>query len=281
MADESTIMQINEATNRELMKGFMGIKMIHSGQITIGKILGRGAFGEVFQGIWREKDVAIKQIDFQHAKKHLAGTYYGNVPKDEHLIEILQWEIHRLSSVSHANIVSFYGLLQNPKNEICIVMEFCHGGTLDKSLEKNDIAWSKRCKWSKEITQGLKYLHKKGILHRDLKAENILIDENGTAKLADLGVSQADALLSKKEARLVQKGFQDTRFIAPENRNDPTISSKETDIYALGLVLWQIAAGKKDKKTPLPRRINDESEIEIFNGYDDNQWINREIIPEN
>jgi len=83
----------------------------------------------------------------------------------------------------------------------------------------------------------------------------------------------------KKEARLVQKGFQDNRFIAPENRYDPTLSSKATDIFAFGLVLWQIAAGKKDIPTPLPRRINDESETEIFNGYDDNQWINRESIP--
>jgi len=189
---------------------------------------------------------------------------------------MLQWEVGRLSTVNHPNIVSFYGLYQEEdEGQTCIVMEFCHNSTLARYLKKNEVPWHKRCQWSKEITQGLFYLHENGVLHRDLKAENILIDKNVCAKLADLGVAQADSLLSQKEARLVQKGLQDKRYIAPENRNNPTLSSQSTDIYALGLVFWQIAAGKKDQEEPLPRLLNE-------NGFygSEKQWSFREQIPE-
>jgi len=273
VSDDDTVKKSDP--NNQLFKSFLGVKTIARGQITLGAHLGNGAFGDVCRGKWKDKDVAIKKIDIEHAKKHLSGAYYGNVPREEHIREMLQWEVGRLSTVSHTNIVPFYGLYQEEdEGQTCIVMEFCHGGTLDSFLEKKDVPWYKRWQWAKEITEGLLYLHKKGVLHRDLKAENILIDKNGCAKLADLGVAQADALLSGKEARLVQKGLQDKRFIAPENMKNPTLSSQATDIYALGLVFWQIAAGKKDKKKPVPRSFKEGG----FHG-DEDQWAVREPLP--
>lgn len=100
----------------------------------------------------------------------------------------------------------------------------------------------------REIADGLAYLHGQGMLHRDLKAENVLIDRHGRAKLADLGVAQVDALLVGSEAKAVNMGLQDMAFIAPENLYDPKggslrQSSKATDIYALRLVFWQMLAG--------------------------------------
>jgi hypothetical protein len=97
-----------------------------------------------------------------------------------------------------------------------------------------------------EISQALAYLHEQGMLHRDLKAENILIDRHGRARLADLGVAQVDALLADSEASAVGQGLQDKSFIAPENLGSDLkarMSSKATDIYALGLVFWQMVSG--------------------------------------
>jgi len=66
-------------------------------------------------------------------------------------------------------------------------------------------------------TSVLLYLHENGVLHRDLKSENILLDRNSGAKLAGLGVAQVDALLQDKEATVVSSGLQDQRFIAPKH----------------------------------------------------------------
>jgi len=132
-------------------------------------------------------------------------------------------------------------------------MEFCCGGTLQNKLEKSnpsDLPLSLIWQWSFEIIRGLCYLHENGVLHRDLKSENILLDKNNTAKLADLGVAQVDSLLEDKEAKVVEIGLQDQRFISPENLENPTLSSQFTDIFAIGLIFWQMMSGGKIPRHP-------------------------------
>ncbi len=130
-----------------------------------------------------------------------------------------------------------------------LVLEFCHQGSMRGVLERGaadgkPIPASRLWQWMLEISQALAYLHEQGMLHRDLKAENILIDRHGRARLADLGVAQVDALLADSEASAVDQGLQDKSFIAPENlgKGKDRLSSKATDIYALGLVFWQMVS---------------------------------------
>jgi len=232
---------IIDSGNR-LYNSFIGVKKLPSGKIVIGDYLAAGAFGRVYRGNWgRDKLVALKQINLKHAAKNLMITH-------DEVKESMQWEVSRLSTANHPNLVQFYGVYQD-ENEgyTYLVMEFCEGGTLQGALEKEDVSWGKRWQWALQITEALEYLHSEGVLHRDLKAENILLDGQGKAKLADLGVAQVDALLQESEAKVVQDGLQDKRFIAPENVDNQTLSSKATDIYALGLVFWQIVTGKEPK----------------------------------
>ena len=222
----------------QLYGSFVGVKKLPAGKVVIGKYIAEGAFGKVFRGQWGDKPVALKQIDLNHATSKLNRA---------EVEEAMQWEVARLSTTSHPNLVQFYGLYQD-QNEgyTYMVMEFCEGGTLQEALEKKEvIPWPQRWRWAIQISEALAYLHQEGVLHRDLKAENILLDRNGRAKLADLGLAQVDALLQEAEAKVVEKGLLDGRFIAPENVTQGTPTSKATDVYALGLVLWQLVTGRE------------------------------------
>jgi len=210
--------------------------------------VGQGAFGKVFCGEWGKTKVALKKIDNSLDELN---------KEDQIIMEALQWEVSRLSTVSHPNCVKFYGIYQHEYTYM--VTEFCDQGTLFDILERlEDENWLKRWQWSLEMTQGLFYLHQKGIIHRDLKAENVLIDQYGCAKLS---------------ATVVSMGLNDKRFIAPENLKDPTKSNPSTDIYALGLVFWQMSTGKI-----VPRNPSDMSEEELENWFK-GKMIEREMIP--
>ena len=222
-----------------MAQAFTGVTHIPASQINIGRFLANGAFGMVYRGTWGNTDVALKKIDFEHARQRLELSR-------EEVNEALEWEVARLATTQHPNIVQFHGICHKDSAPY-LVMEFCHQGSLQNALHKGSedggpVPASRLWQWMLEISQALAYLHDQGMLHRDLKAENVLIDQYGRARLADLGVAQVDALLAESEASAVNQGLQDSRFIAPENVGGERSrhSSKATDIYALGVVFWQM-----------------------------------------
>jgi len=147
----------------------VGVTKLPSGKLTIGKEIGRGNFGEVYEGYWEGRKIALKKMSLTSS------------------IEPLHREVTRLSTLDHSNIVSFYGIYQHePEDYTYMVMEFCEGGNLQTVLEKQKtISWSKTWQWAIEISSAVSYLHSEGVLHRDLKAENILLDPHRRARLAD------------------------------------------------------------------------------------------------
>jgi len=232
-----------------------GVHVIPPGRIQNIKGLNkRGFFGMVYKGLFQNRPVAIKTLQV------------GIVDKQE----AFEWEVTRLASLSHPNLVRFHGLFAfipppagvspgvavyneyndrsvrtiqpapNQQPQPSFVMEFCEGGSLQDLLSSDrPLPWSHRWQIAWEITLGLAYVHHQGVIHRDLKAENILLDKRGRAKLADLGVAQVDALLQQSEAEAVAKGLSDVCFKAPEEFRGEA-STTATDIYALGLVFWQL-----------------------------------------
>ena len=168
--------------------------------------------------------MALKQIDLKHAATKLNLT-------TKEVKEAMQWEVTRLSTVSHPNLVQFYGLYQDgDEGYSYMVMEFCEGGTLQEALKGKDVPWGQRWQWALQISEALVYLHQEGVLHRDLKAENILLNRNGTAKLADLGLAQVDALLQERGIKVVEEGFRDQRFYSSRGRERSNVEHK-TDGY--------------------------------------------------
>ena len=149
--------------------------------INLIKQIGQGGFGKVYlcktenNGI----EMAMKQVEtsFEHEKL-----------KEE--VEALHREILIYRELKHKNIVMYYGMLKD-RDSVSIFMEYAKGGTIrDLILNQGALPEKYISKFSEQILQGLKYLHGKKIVHRDLKCANILLNEFKDCKLADFGLSK-------------------------------------------------------------------------------------------
>lgn len=186
--------------------------------------LGKGSFATVYKGIYGSKEVAIKKVPWPSAKKRR---------------EMMQ-EADNMSLVcEHPNIVNIVGVSQNT-DCFYLVMELMNGGKLSDFLSDSQALkpLSIRLKLALDVAQAVRYMHSKGVLHCDIKTENILLKlENSkyTAKLADFGLSILLGQISEHEQYA-------TRDIAPEllvnEKFVPAALSPAADIYALGGVFY-------------------------------------------
>ncbi|KAL3617341.1 L-type lectin-domain containing receptor kinase IX.1 [Castilleja foliolosa] len=193
--------------------------------------LGEGGFGGVYKGSLRDggAGIAVKRVS--------RGSKQG-------LKEYVS-EVKIISQLRHRNLVQLIGWCHE-RGELLLVYEFMPNGSLDSHLfkSKSILTWEVRYKIAQGLASGLLYLHEEWercVVHRDIKSSNIMLDSNFNAKLGDFGL-----------ARLVdhEKGSQTTvlagtmGYMAPECVITGR-ASKETDIYSFGIVLLEIACGRK------------------------------------
>ena len=147
----------------------------------IGNLIGQGSYGKVYEALDEERGqlIAVKVID----KKRL-NSFSSNSNSS---ISSIESEIEILSKLNHKNIIKYYGSLQS-KNHLKIFLEYCEGGSIAKML-LNYKSFTENIirKYTKEMLEGLEYLHAHSIIHRDIKGANILVDRNGICKLSDFG----------------------------------------------------------------------------------------------
>jgi hypothetical protein len=156
---------------------------ISARHVVIKRPVGAGFFGEVFEGSWRGIPVALKSIT---ARSEAAA------------MEMLK-ESDLLEHLDHAHVLRFYGIVRGelppswPSNARvpCICTEFCHGGSLLERLTRTTDEqaadpgfWRSMATHARDAARGLEYLHAQGVMHRDLKAENLLLDQEGVVKSA-------------------------------------------------------------------------------------------------
>lgn len=208
--------------------------MLHKkiNDILILELIGKGAFSEVYNGVIQNQDnkqVAVKVIKKTHAN-----------------LKAIEDEIRILRKISHPNIVNFINHYST-KNNTYIITELCSRGTfkhfLQNNYEKGIVPEPHAKKYFRQICLGVRELHHKNIVHRDLKQDNIFINNAYMLKIGDFGFAKVtgdSAMLSSFKGTPVN--------MAPEifktNKNLTDYYDKKCDIWSLGTILYEMCYGR-------------------------------------
>uniref|UniRef100_J3MX51 mitogen-activated protein kinase kinase kinase n=2 Tax=Oryza brachyantha TaxID=4533 RepID=J3MX51_ORYBR len=177
--------------------------------------------------------LAVKQV--------LIGSNNATREKAQAHIRELEEEVKLLKNLSHPNIVRYLGTVRE-EDTVNILLEFVPGGSIQSLLGKlGSFPEAVIRKYTKQILQGLEYLHNNAIIHRDIKGANILVDNKGCIKLADFGASKQVAKLATVTAAKTMKGTP--HWMAPE----VIVGSGHNfsaDIWSVGCTVIEMATGK-------------------------------------
>ncbi|KAJ6903426.1 mitogen-activated protein kinase kinase kinase NPK1-like isoform X5 [Populus alba x Populus x berolinensis] len=200
-----------------------------------GELIGCGAFGRVYMGMNLDSGelLAIKQVS-------IAASSASKEKTQAHIRE-LEEEVKLLKNLSHPNIVRYLGTARED-DSLNILLEFVPGGSISSLLGKfGSFPESVIRMYTKQLLLGLEYLHKNGIMHRDIKGANILVDNKGCIKLADFGASKKVVELATINGAKSMKGTP--YWMAPEVILQ-TGHSFSADIWSVGCTVIEMATGK-------------------------------------
>ncbi|XP_045209130.2 bone morphogenetic protein receptor type-2-like [Mercenaria mercenaria] len=231
--------------------------------LKISCLIIKGRFSEVWKGSLNDQDVAVKIYSPSYRQ------YYYN-----------EKYIYSLPHMEHENIMKFYGgeerILQDGEVQHLLVLQYIPDGTLMNYLKNNTIDWYTMCKMCLTLAKGIAHLHadmgsgdsfKPTVAHRDINSRNVLVKPDLSLVIADLGFC-----MTTMGSKLIHKGHTENaeqtsltdvgtlRYMAPElldgavNLRDCEASLKQIDMYAFGLVMWEISSRCSDlyQGCPMP-----------------------------
>ena len=207
------------------------------GRFRIIRELGKGATGVVYEGIQLSVDRTV-------AVKVLHPTY--NVREDYK--ERFSREAKAIARLNHTNCITLYDFGYSDEFEsLYMVMEFVQGRELYQITKKHKIELARVLDVGIQIADAITHAHKHGILHRDLKPENVLVTEDWTAKVLDFGMARIVDELSNQfqGGRLTQQGavYGTPAYMSPEQCQGNIDVTEQTDIYSLGVMLFELVQG--------------------------------------
>ncbi|KAL7219125.1 hypothetical protein ACSBR2_012241 [Camellia fascicularis] len=239
------------------------------------KRLGEGGFGTVFEGTLRNgTKVAVKHLN-----------------KLELMEKTFLAEVQTIGNIHHVNLVRLIGFCIEKSHRL-LVYEYMSNGSLNEWIfSKNQVVsltWKSRRKIILEIAKGLAYLHegcRQKIFHLDIKPQNILLDENFNAKLADFGLSK---LIDKDQSKVVTTIKGTPGYMAPEWLS--SFITEKVDVYSFGVVVLEILCGRRNLDRSQPeedmhllslfrRKAEEEQLLDIVDKYsEDMQLHGTEVV---
>ncbi|CAI0551329.1 unnamed protein product [Linum tenue] len=200
-----------------------------------GELIGCGAFGQVYMGMNLDSGelLAIKQV--------LIAANGASKERAQAHVKDLEEEVKLLKNLSHTNIVRYLGTVREEES-LNILLEFVPGGSISSLLGKfGPFPEAVIRTYTEQLLLGLEYLHSNGIMHRDIKGANILVDNKGCIKLADFGASKQVVELATISGAKSMKGTP--YWMAPEVIRQ-TGHSFSADIWSVGCTVIEMATGK-------------------------------------
>lgn len=221
---------------------------IDPSMLDIRYLVAQGTYGTVYRGTYNSQDVAVKLLDW--GEDGMSSAAETAAIRASFKQEVSVW--HKLD---HPNVTRFVGASMGtsqlkipsknpsdgytslPSRACCVLVEFVTGGNLKSYLYKNrkkKLAFKVVVQLALDLARGLSYLHSKKIVHRDVKAENMLLDSQRTLKIADFGVARVEAQNPKD-----MTGETGTLgYMAPEVLDGKPYNRK-CDVYSFGICLWE------------------------------------------
>jgi serine/threonine-protein kinase len=205
----------------------------------VGEIIGRGGMADVFEG-----------VDLRLGRKIAIKLLKSDLANDENFESRFAQEAQASAKMAHPTIVRIYDAGEeistdsngNKRKTPFIVMEYVKGKLLRDLMHEKKLSTAEAIGYAKGVLTALEYSHKAGIIHRDIKASNIMVTEEGQVKVMDFGIARAISDSSATQAHT--SGIVGTaQYFSPEQARGEAVDAR-TDLYSTGVLLYEMLAGR-------------------------------------
>lgn len=226
---------------REFYRGLTGSRFPEIPNYTIIGQVGKGGFGVVYKAIHHAKE-RVEALKVLFSKTPLLTSYFEN-------------EVHLIAKLRHPNIATlFEAQLASPP--LFYTMEFVEGQRLNEYIKHHEVSLAQRVELIRAVALALDYAHRQGVVHRDIKPQNILIDDQGQPHIVDFGIAKRLGLAeSAPTSEAGREGAIGTLgYIAPEQVNRGATDAR-ADVFALGALLFHCVTGEPARYARDPARV--------------------------